>query len=184
MDTTHDDLAVADLRTPVGRLTVAVSPVGLAAVRWGEVSEFTAPAGAATVVATDRTDPVVGQLAEYFQGRRRRFDLPLDWRSTTRGQRAVLQVLHDRVPYGESITYGALATLVDTGVPARAIGTMMGRNPLPIVVPCHRVLGHDGLGGYSGGSGANGLEVKRWLLTLEGVLPPTLDWIPDRLTPH
>lgn len=172
----NEDLAVDELRTPVGWLTVAVSPAGLALVRWGRAADFTAgPA------AREHTDPVIDQLTEYFGGRRRRFDLPLDWRFTTGVQTAVLQELYRDVPFGRSITYGTLAAHVGSGLPARAVGTMMGRNPLPVVVPCHRVLAHDGLGGYSGGSGTNALEVKRWLLTLEGVLPPTLDWSPDRL---
>ena len=66
-------------------------------------------------------------------------------------------------------------TATDDTVPARAVGKIMGSNPIPVIVPCHRVLASDGLGGYSGGAG---VEVKRWLLILEGSLPPTLDWQP------
>jgi methylated-DNA-[protein]-cysteine S-methyltransferase len=78
------------------------------------------------------------------------------------------------------VTYGNLASragleAADDVIPARAVGQIMGSNPIPIIVPCHRVVASDGLGGYSGGAGP---EVKRWLLILEGSLPPTLDWTP------
>ena len=95
-------------------------------------------------------------------------------------QRQVLPVLLASAPYGETVTYGGLAQragLADGGkVPAaRVTGQIMGSNPCPIVVPCHRVVAGDGLGGYSGGAG---IEIKRWLLIFEGALPPTLDWDP------
>lgn len=174
MNHSPGSLATADLATPVGRVAVAVSDAGVRAIRWCTAGER--PNG------TDgRADAVLAQLAEYFRGERREFDVPLDWGGTTETQRQVLQALYDQVPYGTSVTYGELAALSGTGVPARAIGTIMGGNPLPIVVPCHRVLAHDGLGGYSGGTEHDGLEVKRWLLTLEGALPPTLDWSPTGL---
>lgn len=173
---TPGSTAVAELSTPVGVLAFAVSEVGLAEVRWGRAGGFISRSGSAVVSDPGRTEPVARQLTEYFGGERRRFDLALDWRHATRSARSVLEALYESVPFGDSITYGALAELTASGIPARAIGGIMGRNPLPVVVPCHRVLAHDGLGGYSGGSGGDGLEVKRWLLTLEGVLPPTLDW--------
>lgn len=121
-----------------------------------------------------------GQLGEYFAGQRRSFDLPVDWSGMSAAQRQVLPVLLASAPYGETVTYGALARragLADGGkVPAaRVTGQIMGSNPCPIVVPCHRVVAGDGLGGYSGGTG---IEIKRWLLIFEGALPPTLDWGP------
>lgn len=138
------------------------------------------PAGAGA--AADSRADAVTQLAEYFRGRRRSFDLPLDWSGMSRLQRRVLGMLFDSVGYGETVSYGTLARRVqsagETLVPARAIGQIMGSNPIPLIVPCHRVVAADGLGGYSGGTG---LEVKRWLLTFEGALPPTLDWEPSRL---
>ena len=78
------------------------------------------------------------------------------------------------VGYGETVTYAELAERSGTGVPARAIGSIMGANPVPIVIPCHRVVASDGLGGYSGGDPGRHLETKRWLLENEGALPPTL----------
>ncbi len=108
------------------------------------------------------------------------FDLPVDWSGMSASQRQVLPVLLASAAYGETVTYGALARragLADGGkVPAaRVTGQIMGSNPCPIVVPCHRVVAGDGLGGYSGGAG---IEIKRWLLIFEGALPPTLDWDP------
>jgi methylated-DNA-[protein]-cysteine S-methyltransferase len=120
------------------------------------------------------------QLAEYFAGQRRAFDLPIDWTAVSRPQHQVLSVLFDSVGYGETITYGALARRAGavpgaTALPARAIGRIMGSNPVPVIVPCHRVVADGGLGGFSGGIGP---ELKRWLLIFEGALPPTLDWTP------
>jgi methylated-DNA-[protein]-cysteine S-methyltransferase len=142
---------VGSLRTPVGRLSVAVTEVGLAGVRWG------APApdsGDPRVVA-----PVLEQLDAYFRGELQRRASQL--------QQQVPGTLHSTVDYGSTVTYGELAAR--TGVPARAVGAVMASNPIPVVVPCHRVLSRGGLGGYSGGTG---LPVKRWLLTVEGVLLP------------
>jgi methylated-DNA-[protein]-cysteine S-methyltransferase len=118
------------------------------------------------------------QLGEYFAGQRRAFDLPVDWSGMSASQRQVLPVLLASAAYGETVTYGALARragVADGGkVPAaRVTGQIMGSNPCPIIVPCHRVVAGDGLGGYSGGAG---IEIKRWLLIFEGALPPTLDW--------
>jgi methylated-DNA-[protein]-cysteine S-methyltransferase len=131
-------------------------------------------------IAADRLLEARRQLAEYLCGRRKTFDLPLDWSAVSGPQRQVLGVLLESVGYGQTVTYGALARragLPDDGpdLPARVVGQIMGSNPIPVIVPCHRVVASDGLGGYSGGTG---LEVKRWLLILEGALPPTLDWEP------
>jgi methylated-DNA-[protein]-cysteine S-methyltransferase len=120
------------------------------------------------------------QLAEYFSGQRRSFELPLDWGAASRLQRQVLGVLFESVGFGETITYGALARLAGSRdgqvpLPARAIGQLMGSNPYPLIVPCHRVVAADGLGGYGGGTGT---EIKRWLLIFEGAVPPTLGWVP------
>ncbi|GAB3884654.1 methylated-DNA--[protein]-cysteine S-methyltransferase [Kibdelosporangium lantanae] len=158
------------LDSPVGRLRVVETDAGLVDVSW-TAAALTPPADT----------PAVRQLAEYFRGARTEFDLPIDWSRTSGTQQDILRTLYLTVPFGESITYGELAVRSGTGVPARGIGSVMGSNPIPIVVPCHRVVAHDGLGGYSGGSNHNRLEVKRWLLTMEGALPPTLDWSPEGL---
>jgi O-6-methylguanine DNA methyltransferase len=131
--------------------------------------------GASQVVRAARR-----QLAEYFSGQRKEFELPIDWNGFGPAQRQVLGLLYDDVGYGETVTYGTLAVRAGIPartdvIPARAVGQIMGSNPIPVIVPCHRVVASDGLGGYSGGAGP---EVKRWLLILEGSLPPTLDWVP------
>jgi methylated-DNA-[protein]-cysteine S-methyltransferase len=170
------------LETPVGTIAVGCSASGVARVHIGTGPAGRGEPGELAVVARD-------QLAEYFRGRRTEFDLPLDWSATAGTQRRVLQTLADQVGYGQTTTYGKLADLAGLPgaagpdgqgpagemLPARAVGTIMGSNPIPVIVPCHRVVASDGLGGYSGGAG---LEVKRWLLILEGSLPPTLDWQP------
>ena len=109
---------------------------------------------------------VVRRLRSYFAGRRVRFDdLPVDLEWCTDFQRAVAETLR-AVPYGEVVTYGELAARAERPRAARAVGTVMNRNPLPIVLPCHRVIGANGkLVGYGGG-----LERKEALLRLEGAL--------------
>jgi methylated-DNA-[protein]-cysteine S-methyltransferase len=169
-------LSWAWLSTPVGQVSVGCSPDGVAQVRYGP------PAGSASDDAASRelAEAARQQLAEYFTGQRTAFDLPVDWSGTAGPQREVLQQLERSVRYGQTITYGELASrsglAADDGtLPARAVGQIMGSNPIPVIVPCHRVVASDGLGGYSGGAGT---EVKRWLLILECSLPPTLDWQP------
>jgi methylated-DNA-[protein]-cysteine S-methyltransferase len=160
------ELAWAALGTPVGPMSVGCSPAGVTQIRFGSPPGPAAPPAA----GPDLSKHALSQLAEYFSGRRRRFDLPLDWSATSRLQRQVLGVLFDSVGYGETVSYGTLARRVQAAggafVPPRAIGQIMGSNPIPLIVPCHRVVAAGGLGGYSGGTG---LEVKRWLLTFEGV---------------
>ncbi|MFB7516178.1 methylated-DNA--[protein]-cysteine S-methyltransferase [Streptomyces sp. NPDC056144] len=112
----------------------------------------------------------VRQLDAYFAGAAGAFDLPLDWSLTTGFNRQVLRELATGVPYGTVVGYGELARRVGQPGAAQAVGTAMGANPLPVVVPCHRVVESDGgLGGFGGG-----LETKRQLLALEGVLPAPL----------
>ncbi len=161
-------MTTAVLVTPVGRLRVRTTDLGLADIGW-----TTAPP------TPPSTDDIITQLQEYFRGERRRFSVDIDWGRTVGIQREILETLYTTVDYGSAITYGELAARSGTGIPARGIGAIMGSNPIPIIVPCHRVVAADGLGGYSGGTQKNHLEVKRWLLTLEGALPPTLDGTPD-----
>ena len=109
------------------------------------------------------------QLDEYFEGRRSRFELPLGPRGTE-FQRAVWHTLA-RIPYGTTISYAQLATRVGKARAMRAVGAANGRNPLPIVLPCHRVVGSDGsLTGFGGG-----LPTKQFLLELESALPRATD---------
>lgn len=192
------ELAWATLSSPVGPLAVGCSPAGVARL------DFRAPGGAGRrqagpptpaqaappqaslpqAIPSQASPALLGaardQLAEYFAGQRHVFDLPLDWSACSRAQHQVLSVLYDSVGYGDTVTYGELAQRAVAGpdgisLPARAIGRIMGSNPLPLIVPCHRVVAGNGLGGYSGGTG---IEIKRWLLIFEGALPVTLDWSP------
>ena len=177
------ELAWGVLASPVGEISVACSAAGLARVGFGPPPFRPGPAGSGpgepSGPAGAHLDTALGQLAEYFAGRRRAFDLPVDWPGMSPAQRQVLPVLLASAGYGQTVTYGELAQragLADGGttVPAaRVAGQIMGSNPCAIIVPCHRVVASDGLGGYSGGTG---IEVKRWLLIFEGALPPTLDW--------
>jgi methylated-DNA-[protein]-cysteine S-methyltransferase len=185
------ELAWGTLGSPVGEISVACSAAGLVQVRFGppprQAPERASGAGDQPEGAhedPDGADRQLGlartQLGEYFAGQRRAFDLPVDWSGMSASQRQVLPVLLASAAYGETVTYGTLARragLADQGkVPAaRVTGQIMGSNPCPIIVPCHRVVAGDGLGGYSGGTG---IEIKRWLLIFEGALPPTLDWDP------
>jgi methylated-DNA-[protein]-cysteine S-methyltransferase len=116
----------------------------------------------------------LAQLSAYFDGRLRVFDVPIDLGDQTVATRAVLMALYETVGHGETVTYGGLAARSGTTVPARGIGSIMGANPVPLIVPCHRVVAGDGLGGYSGGDPGEGLVTKRWLLEHEGALPTSL----------
>ncbi len=171
------DVAIGALDTPLGRMAFACTEIGLCGLSFRDNTRERARlrAGLPVVEAPERTETVRARLAAFFAGEIGEFDLPIDWRHTSGVQREVLEKLYTGVPYGETVTYGRLADLSGTGVPARGIGSIMGSNPIPIVVPCHRVVASDGLGGYSG---STGVEVKRWLLTLEGSIPATLDWDP------
>ena len=153
--------------TQVGVVGVLAGPAGVRRVGWR-----LNPAGA-SVEPDETVQEALGQLREYFAGQRHDFDLPLDLPPLEPATEAVLQTLRT-VGYGETITYAELAERSGTGVPARAIGSMMAANPVPIVIPCHRVVAADGLGGYSGGEPGHELETKRWLLENEGALPPAL----------
>ena len=111
-------------------------------------------------------DPLRRQLDEYFEGRRRKFDLPLDWRLSRGFGRRVLRRTA-RIPYGEIATYTQVASAAGNARASRAAGNALGANPIPIIVPCHRVVRQTlDLGGYGGG-----LERKAYLLELEGALP-------------
>ncbi|MEV0980412.1 methylated-DNA--[protein]-cysteine S-methyltransferase [Streptomyces sp. NPDC049915] len=112
----------------------------------------------------------IRQVGEYFSGTRRAFALPLDWSLISGFNRQVLRELAEGVPYGTVVGYGDLARRVGQPGAAQAVGMAMGANPLPVVVPCHRVVESDGgIGGFGGG-----LETKRRLLAWEGVLPEPL----------
>jgi methylated-DNA-[protein]-cysteine S-methyltransferase len=159
------------METPVGVIRLAADGRGLVAVVFAGQNDSWLEAAADAVSAATPTDSpaaTVGsakeQLGAYFAGRRRRFDLALAPRGTA-FQRQVWHALA-RIPFGSAVSYGDLAADLGRPAAARAVGAANGRNPLSIVLPCHRVLGADGaLTGYAGG-----LSTKRWLLAHEGAL--------------
>ncbi len=167
------DVAFASTDSPIGRLTLAATPAGLVRLAFDTeehdavLDELAARLSPRLLEAPARLDEARRELEEYFAGRRDRFDLRLDW-SLTRGfHRAVLDATV-RIPYGRTETYRSVATAAGSPGAVRAAGTALARNPIPIVVPCHRVLRTDGgMGGYRGG-----LERKDLLLRLEAAGAP------------
>ena len=154
--------------SPVGELLVAASDRGVASIWFdpapdADLDRLARIAGPRVLRSPRSVDDARRELDEYFAGRRRAFDLALDLRALPAFTVSVLGELA-RVPYGETTTYGALARRVGRPKAARAVGTVMNRNRIPIVLPCHRVVGSTGdLTGYAGG-----LDRKRTLLELEG----------------
>jgi methylated-DNA-[protein]-cysteine S-methyltransferase len=157
--------------TPVGRLFVAVTDHGVCEISYdadpdAEAERLARAFGTRVLRSPTPTDDARRQLDEYFAGDRREFELAVDLRPARDFGRAVLEQLA-RVPYGEVTTYGTLAAKAGRPRAARAVGTVMNRNPVPIVLPCHRVVGSTGsLVGYAGG-----LDRKRTLFELAGALP-------------
>ncbi len=160
----------AALSTPIGKVFIGATPDGLVCLSFARtehdfVEELSAQVPGRLAKSTEKMAAIAGQLNDYFAGRRRVFDLPLDWRLTTPFQREVLRATL-QIPAGQTLTYRDIAQRIGKPKAARAVGQALGRNPIPIVIPCHRVLGSDGsLHGYSGG---RGIATKAQLLQLEG----------------
>src|SRR5258708_8854092 len=155
-------LAYKVIESPIGKLKLVASDKGLVAILWENdsprrvrLSELVADEQHPVIVETER------QLGEYFAGRRKAFSVALDMRGT-RFQKDVLEALL-ATPFGETRSYGRLAKQLGNPQATRAVGAANGRNPISIIVPCHRVIGSSGkLTGFAGG-----LETKAQLLTLE-----------------
>ena len=167
------DVAYAEIDSPVGSLLLAATPRGLVRVTFPvEPHEKVLEQLAATISprvleSPAKLDEARRELDRYFDGRLRDFELPLDWRLTRGFYRKVLRATA-RIPYGQTRSYSEVAKRAGSPRAVRAAGTALGSNPLPIIVPCHRVLRSGGaLGGYGGG-----IEVKQTLLELEGALGP------------
>ena len=167
------------LNTPVGQVSVACSDAGVARVSYGPPS---GPAPRQGALADVLLEAALEELAGYFRGHLKRFNVPVDLGSAQGARRAVLTALHKTVGFGQTITYGGLAARAGLEAtaepgnfvpPARVVGQIMASNPIALIVPCHRVVAGTGLGGYSGGTGT---DVKQWLLVFEGAIPATLDW--------
>ena len=164
-------MLVVTVETPIGKVRVELGEKGVTRLRLPHVGGhdndrpegFRGGSGAGTDGERREADRVREQLAQYFRGGRREFSIPLDLRGTdfqVRVWRAV-----SKIPYGTTASYADAARVVGRPRAVRAVGSAVGANPVPILVPCHRVIGSSGaLTGYGGG-----LEMKRWLLRLEGV---------------
>jgi methylated-DNA-[protein]-cysteine S-methyltransferase len=155
--------------SPLGALFIAASERGLCHVDFG-VGQADFLSGLDPLARTEQNAPALAPYAEqlqaYFAGERTGFDVELDLSRLTPFQLSVLQAARC-IPAGSVWTYGQVARSIGKPKASRAVGQALGRNPVPIVIPCHRVVASDGsLGGYSGGGG---LDSKRWLLRLEGV---------------
>ncbi len=172
---TSGTVAFGVVPTQVGDVLVAVTETGIASVDFRDCAEararIAARLGLPVVEDPARTELARTELTAYFDGSLREFTVPLDWRLMSQSQQLVLGTLLESVPYGQVVTYGELAKRSGSTIPARGIGSIMGSNPIPIIVPCHRVVAGNGLGGFSGG---DGLESKQALLALEGQLPAAL----------
>lgn len=162
------DIAYRTIDTPVGPLLLAATPAGLVRVAFEKegfdvvLDTLARRISPRVLKAPRRLDPAVAELEEYFAGRRHGFDLPLDY-SLSSGFRQTVQRHLPGIGYGHTRSYKEVAELVGNPKAVRAVGSACAKNPLPVVVPCHRVLRTDGgLGGYIGG-----LEAKTALLTLE-----------------
>jgi methylated-DNA-[protein]-cysteine S-methyltransferase len=158
--------------SPLGDLWIAVSEHGLAAIEWSQdeaefgmylTKRFKRP----VKPHFEKVAPALHQLDEYLRGARKAFDLPIDWSLLRPFQQRVLQIVF-AIPYGQTRTYGDIAHEIGNPRAARAVGRANATNPMPLVIPCHRVIGADGkLHGYGGGQG---LPTKEWLLKMEGAV--------------
>jgi methylated-DNA-[protein]-cysteine S-methyltransferase len=162
------DVAYRVVDSPVGPLLVAATELGLVRVAYaveghdGVLQRLADVVSPRILLAPARLDQVAHQLDEYFHGSRRAFDVPLDWRLSAGFRSIVLKHLPE-IGYGHTASYAAVAQLAGNPKAVRAVGTACATNPLPVVVPCHRVVRSDGsMGGYLGG-----VDAKRTLLTLE-----------------
>ncbi len=166
------DVAYTSVDSPLGPLVVAATPKGLVRVSYTEfrgedevLEELAARVSPRVLEAPARLDPVRRELDEYFEGSRQDFEVPIDWSYLAGFTREVLRATA-RIGFGEVSSYAGVAAEAGSPRAVRAAGNALGSNPMPVVVPCHRVLRSGGkLGGYTGG-----LERKEFLLRLEGAL--------------
>ncbi len=165
------DIAWRSVDTPLGGFTVASTVDGVVSVDFRAHRPRAVNGGAVRPGGPSDTvlDDSCRLIGEWASGSPVDFTVPIDWTLTSGVQRDVLQLLYAEVPYGETITYGDLADRAGLPGGARLVGQIMGSNPIPVIVPCHRVLAADGIGGYG-----PGVELKRRILVVEGVLQPSL----------
>lgn len=161
---------IGDTReSPVGEIWAAVTSEGVVAVDFPASREpFTntlrRKGYRGVIYDPEKVEPVLTQIIEYLHGRRRNFDLQIDWSVLTPFQSQALKAT-EAIPYGETVSYNEIARRIGRPRAARAVGRAQATNPLPLIIPCHRVLGSDGgLHGYGAG---DGLATKAWLLRME-----------------
>ena len=157
--------------TPLGDLRLAASDLGLLAVEWAdsqpELDAYLRRLKRPLLVKQAKLAPYAKELKQYLAGKRREFTLAVDWSAFRPFQRLALQAVF-AIPYGETRTYGEIAAQIGRPHAYRAVGRANATNPMPLVIPCHRVIGADGkLHGYGGG---DGLPTKEWLLKMEGAV--------------
>ena len=158
--------------TPIGKLWLAVSDLGLVAIEGGLTqAEFTAYLSKhfkrTVEFAPERVRAAAGQVSKYLSGKQRAFTLVIDWTVLRPFQQSVLKATYE-IPYGETRTYKEIAEHIGRPHAARAVGRAEATNPMPLVLPCHRVIGVDGkLHGYGLGEG---VRTKEWLLKMEGAV--------------
>jgi len=157
--------------TTLGDLRLAASDLGLVAVEWAhsqlQFDSYLQRLKRLIEPNAKKIAPYAKELREYLNGKRSAFTIPIDWSLFRPFQREALQVVY-RIPYGETCTYHDIAIEIGRPNASRAVGRANATNPMPIVIPCHRVIGKDGkLHGYGGGEG---LTTKEWLLKMEGAV--------------
>lgn len=174
LKTVHPEAAYGKIESPIGDLFVAVSDAGVCEIGFGWMDDETgfenrlAHRGFNPMRNQTRIMEIAGELNEYFSGRRNHFGVPLDFSGLTPFSRAVLEATSS-VPFGETRTYQEIAKEIGNPGASRAVGNALNKNPIPLIVPCHRILPTGkGIGKYAGG-----VEAKQRLLTLEGAIPAT-----------
>ena len=151
--------------SPIGAIEVLATSAGLCQVNLLGHAPVQSTLNTIKPAESDLTRLALQQIMEYLAGQRRVFDLPMDWSTCKPFQKRVLVRALD-IPFGQVMTYGQLARELSSAAASRAVGGAMAHNPIPIVIPCHRVVASDGrLTGYSA---AEGVRTKQWLLELEG----------------
>jgi methylated-DNA-[protein]-cysteine S-methyltransferase len=147
--------------SPIGNISITCSSAGIRRVTLGTVE----PVTPLETPIPEILIQAIGQFKAYFENGRKKFDLPIDWSEMTQFQKEVL-VVTDAIPFGQVMTYGQIAKQLNKPLASRAVGAALGSNSMPILIPCHRVVGADGnLTGYSG---PGGIRTKQTLLELEG----------------
>lgn len=156
-------------KSPLGSLRIAVSGRGLVAVEWTEsqleLDRYLTQLNSDVEVNQTKIQPYANELLEYLKGSRKKFTFKIDWETLKPFQLKTLKAVY-AIPYGQTRTYAEIAMQIGHPFAYRAVGSANAKNPMPLVIPCHRVIGADGkLHGYGGGEG---LPTKEWLLKLEG----------------